>query len=204
MKILKKIDSVQLVLDLIIVFIGVTMAFLFTNYQENKKSEQQTKLILSVMDVGLDRYEELFSGFVSYHEKFNKTFRERLNAGEIQNFESDTYPSPQYPLDVITYLLTNKGYESLSPELYLKLATFSNAIQRLVYVEQKLVDASEKYTHTNLDRSKLSELYRIEQLKWANNYLKYLEIRKSTCQQLQVIISELKTLLKETYPDKIN
>ncbi len=203
-KILDRIDYVQLTLDLIIVFIGVTLAFVFTRYQEENKATQRTEQVVSLLVTGLDMYEDLFGGFVLYLEEFNAKFREKLDSGELPNFESETFPAPQYPIDAIS-LLSDQSFETLTPEVHIKLTEFSNAIRRLIYTEQKMVDASEKYTYIPKNQPfAIPELYRIEQIKWARNYLKYSEIRKRTSKELQIKSRDLRVLLEKAYPDIVN
>lgn len=192
-KLLKKINYIQLSLDLIIVFIGVTLAFVFTNYKEQQKEEKETQRIIGLLKVGFERYEELFVGFVQRHETYNESFRNDLNKGTIQNYQGVTYPSPQYPTDVISQLLINQ--RNLNTEAYVLLISFSNGIKRLIYTEEKLVENSEKYIQLPENNKDVSPVYYIEQEKWARQYLRYLDIRKSTLQELVNIIGQLKTLI---------
>ena len=199
--VLNKISYVQLLLDLIIVFIGVSLAFVFTNYQEQQKEKKQTEQVLSLLDTGLSLYEQLFEGFVSYHKNYNVEFRNKLNNNDIPNLEGILYPSPAYPIDAIS-LLTNQGYQILGPAIYVKLTEFSNAIKRLSYIEQKLVGISEKSMEINIDYFKTSKSYEEELKKWGRQYLLYLEIRKNTLNELLRKSNDLRVLLKEVYPKK--
>lgn len=198
-KLLKRVNVVQLFLDLVIVFIGVSLAFLFTNYQEEKREEKQTEQILSLLYIGLERYEQLFEGHVLYHEKYNVEFSDRLNNDDIPNIEGITYSSPAYPIDAIT-LLTDKGYEMLGSTIYVNLTAFSNAIRRLMYVDQKLVSISEKSMEMNRSDFSVPMEYQLELKKWARKYLQYLEIRKNTLKELLNKSHNLRALLEEVYP----
>ncbi|WP_299443695.1 hypothetical protein [uncultured Aquimarina sp.] len=192
----KKINHLQLILDLIIVFIGVSLAFLFTNYREQKMEEKEMTQVLSLMHIGLETYDELFEGFISYHTKFNTDFRNTLNNDQIPKIEGVTFLSPAYPINAIS-LLTDQGYEVLNPEIYVALTGFYNGIKRLMYIEQKLVNISEK--SMSLIKSNFQSIkdYQFEQKKWAKQYLIYLERRKHTLQELQSKNHNLRTLLME-------
>ncbi|NAS30744.1 hypothetical protein GTQ40_07155 [Flavobacteriaceae bacterium R38] len=195
-KISGKINYVQLVLDLIIVFIGVTLAFLFTSYQEQEKVKKQTTNLLTLFETKLDDYENLFSGFAVYLEERNQSFENRLNKNVIPNYSGVTFPSPQYPIEVID-LLNDQVYEVLDQEVYIKLSEFSNAIRRMIYTEQKLVDISEKHIQLPEHDDTLSPIYYIEQKKWAKLYLRYSKIRESTSKELVSIIGDLKKELEK-------
>ncbi|AXT19627.1 hypothetical protein D7030_09825 [Flavobacteriaceae bacterium AU392] len=192
-KVLKKINYIQLSLDLIIVFIGVTLAFVFTNYKEQQKEEKETQRVIGLLKVGIERYEGLFKGFIQRHDVYNEEFRERLNNGFVQNYQGITYPSPQYPTHVISQLLSNQ--RNLNTDAYVLLISFSNGIKRLIYTEEKLVENSEKYIQLPENTGAVSPIYYIEQEKWARQYLRYLDIRKNILQELVAIISQLKTLI---------
>lgn len=198
----KKINYLQLVVDLIIVFIGVTLAFIFTNYQDQKKQREHTKKVVQLINNDLDKYEELFGGFAIYWDSLSIDFQNNLEKGNIPNFENQTFPAPQYPIDAIN-LLTNQGFETLEPKVYIELAEYSSGIQALMYVEQKLVDASEKYTHLPKD-FEITRLQRYEQFKWAKNYLRYAKIRVRISSFLEEKSGELKNILRENYPDYLN
>lgn len=192
-KLSRKINYIQLSLDLIIVFIGVTLAFVFTNYSDQQKEEKETQRIVGLLKVGIDRYQGLFEGFIQRHDIYNEEFRERLNNGFIKNYQGITYPSPQYPTDVITQLLSDQ--RNLDTNTYVLLVSFSNGIKRLIYTEEKLVETSEKYLQLPEDRSTVSPIYYIEQEKWARQYLRYLDIRKNILKELVNIIKQLKVLI---------
>lgn len=194
----KRVNVVQLVLDLLIVFIGVSLAFLVTSYQEQRKKEKETGQILSLIDIGLNRYEKRFEGYVMYHKKYNTEFREKLNTNTLPNFATSTYPSPAYPIDAIS-LVTSQGYQILGPVIYVKLTEFSNAIQRLSYTEQKLVYISEKSMELTSVNYKTSDQYHLDQKKWARQYLLYLEVRKRILEELLQKSSDLRTLIRQAY-----
>ncbi|MDY8134539.1 hypothetical protein [Aquimarina sp. 2201CG5-10] len=197
-KMFGKISYLQLILDLIIVFIGVSLAFLFTNYREQKKEEEETKQVIELLHIGLSKYDKLFSGIISYHERYNIEFKNKLNNQEIPDFTGVIFLSPAYPINAIS-LLTDQGYKVLNPKVYIALTGFANGIQRLMYVEQKLVDISEKSTAIIRSNFKTSNEYEFEQKKWAEQYLKYLEIRKRILRELQNKNHNLRELLKELY-----
>lgn len=194
----KKINYLQLVLDLIIVFIGVSLAFLFTNYQEQKKKDKDTEQLISFLKIGLQRYDVAFNGFYSYHETYNRNFRNNLDNKIVPNINIVTFPAPAYPLDAFA-LLTKQGYRILNPEIYISLIAYTNAMERLEYIEQKLVNTSEKFTELN-NHNISPEAFYFEQNKWARLYLRYLEIRKDIIKELLDKSDELKILLQEKYP----
>lgn len=191
---IKAINFLQLFLDLLIVFIGVTLAFIFTNYQQNKLLKEDTQQMISLLEVGLVQYEQLFGGFVQYHENYNEQFRESLDSGVIPDYSDVTYPAPQYPIDVIRYILTNESYELVDPEFYVKLTQFSTALQQLMYTEEKLVQTAEKFEELSWQNGSQEKL-RESQFEIAARYLRYLEIRKNRSLELRDQAIELIKLI---------
>ena len=195
-KVFKRINFIQLILDLIIVFIGVSLAFLFTNYREQKKEEDETTQVLALIRIGLERYDELFEGFISYHSTYNARFSDKLKSNEIPNIEGVTFLSPAYPINAIS-LLSDQGYKVLDPDVYIGLTGFSNGIQRLMYIEQKLVEISEKSMQIYRDEFQTEAAYYLVQKKWAKQYLIYLIRRKKTLEELQNKNHNLRVLLNK-------
>ena len=190
-------NPVQLIVELAIVFIGVYLAFLLSNHQESANLAEARQRALALSNIGIERYEKLFSEFVAGHETNNLAFRKSLEQGEIPYFGDVTFPAPQYPIDVIKFIMTGENYELFEIGLYIPLTGYVNGMERLMYVEEKLVELSEAYrplpptSHPEYDY-----LYAIEFQK-AQRYLKYLEIRKRTCMELVERSKELATLIGE-------
>ena len=178
-----------------IVFLGVYLAFLLSNYQENRKIERESARVVTLMQVGLDHYEGLFEGFALRHETENAAFRDELNNGRIPAFwDQSFFPAPQYPIDVINFVLTKESYKVFAIEVYLPLTRFSNAMQRVMYVEEKLVRLGERYEPLPDQRDPEYERIAKQQRILAEQYWRYLEIRKSISKE---IVATVRALRKE-------
>ena len=134
--------------------------------------------------------EQLFGGFVPYHETHNAEFAAALQRGEVPDFGDTFFAAPQYPIDTINYLLTQTSYGLFSLDVYVPLTRFASGVQRMVYIEQKLVELAEQYDPAPRDDSD-----RARQRWRANRYLDYLEMRKRTSASLQQQAQQIKSLL---------
>lgn len=201
---LSKINYIQLVLDLVIVFIGVTLAFVFTNFQEQQKIDEETDQMLMLLSGGIERYERTFASFVEYHENRNAEFLEKLQNNELPSIFETYYTQPQYPIDVISFLLTNRSYQLFKPDVYLALTEFSSSLQRIMYIEEKLVELSEKYKPLPEKSDRNYELAFNEQFNLAVKYYRYLNLRKNVCEELVERARKIKTLLNENYTNPGN
>ena len=102
----KNLNFVQLFFDLLIVFIGVYMAFVFSSQREDKVQLKETKRVIALMEVGFELYESTFKNMANYHDDFNKGFKTKIDNNEIPFIADTRYPYPQYPIDVINFVLT--------------------------------------------------------------------------------------------------
>ncbi|MEQ9302324.1 MAG: hypothetical protein RJQ14_00300, partial [Marinoscillum sp.] len=142
---LSAINYVQLILDLVIVFIGVYTAFYFSEIKARNARVAEGEKVIGLLELGIDRYEKAFASFADYHETHNASFKERLDNDVIPDYSSTFYPAPQYPVDVITHILTRESYQVFSIDFYVPLTAFANALERMMYVEEKLVLLAERY-----------------------------------------------------------
>lgn len=194
---LKSINFIQLLFELIIVFCGVYLAFVFSSYQESKTLAKESERVVALMMVGVERYEKLFEGFAQRHEIVNAEFRSDLEQNLIPNFSEAYYPAPQYPIDVINFVLTKESYKVFAIKVYIPLTGFSNAIQRLMYVEEKLVSISEQYEPLPVTGDPDYQRIANQQRLHAQRYLNYLETRKNISLELVQRSRELSKLLGE-------
>ncbi len=174
----------KILLELLIVFVGVYAAFMLNNYQAERQAVRDRGHVIELLRVGLDRYEQLFGGFVQRHENINPQFRAALDRSELPEFGDAFYPAPQYPIEMIDHLVTEQSYGVFSVDVYVPLISFQNALRRLMYVEEKLVQlsaASEPLPPADhADRA----WAQARQKQRAERYYAYLEIRKRTSQEL--------------------
>ena len=183
----------SLFVEMVIVFMGVYLAFLLSNYQENRKVERESARVVALMQVGLDHYEGLFEGFAQLHETENAAFRDELNNGRIPEFWNRSYfPAPQYPIDVINFVLTKESYKVFAIDVYLPLTRFSNAMQRVMYVEEKLVTLGERYEPLPDQNDPQYERVAKQQRILAEKYWRYLEIRKAISKEIVATVRALK------------
>ncbi len=180
----KELSPVIVLLEFFIVFIGVYLAFLFTEYENELERERDRTQVLQIFEFGLDLYDRRFENVIGYHQKYNKQFEHTLKEGGIPDFSAVTYPAPQYSPEVITLLLSNEGFKVFDFSVYLPMTQYANAMERLTYVEEKLVTLSEKYEPLPPpDDRDYSRVVR-QQKTLAYTYLRYLNIRASIAKEL--------------------
>lgn len=192
----KSISFAGLFLELVIVFSGVYLAFLLSNYQKDKQIAQEGERVIALVQVGIGQYQELFEGFALYHERVNTQFRTELENNTIPDFSRTFYPAPAYPIDVINFILTKESYEIFTLDVYVPLIEFANAVQQLMYVEEKLVMLSEKYEPIPSSNSQDYDRITNQQRHYAVLYLEYMEIRKNIATRLSTRAKKLAELFE--------
>ena len=173
----------RIAVELLIVFVGVYAAFLLDDYRQQRVSRADHERVAALLRVGVARLGEVFANIESYHADYNASFRERLEAGEVPDFGRTHYPAPQYPIDVIGYVLNRQTYGQFALEDYVPLTEFASAVQRLMYVEEKLVQLAERY----VPEAALADddVRRRAQLRYdAERFLVYLDMRQRTAGDL--------------------
>ncbi len=143
--IIRRLDLVAIAVELLIVFIGVYLAFLLAQFDQGRRTDDRRDRVLDLLREGVVYYEDLFAGFVLYHNTHNASFREDLENGLIQDYSEQSYVAPQYPIEVVNYLITSESFDVFDVELYLPLTNYANALERIMYVEEKLTRLAEGY-----------------------------------------------------------
>ena len=80
---LRSLNPAQLVIELVVVFLGVYLAFLFSSFRANAERLKETEKAIELIEIGIDRYEMLFEQFIIGHQNRNTAFRESLAKNEI-------------------------------------------------------------------------------------------------------------------------
>jgi|GEM_PF-3441141 len=187
----RSINFLQLFFDLIIVFIGVYAAFIFSNHRLEQQKRAEAEKVMSLMKVGIERYEKLFNGIVSYHDEYNRNFEEKLKIGEIISYDNVVYAQPQYPIDVIDNVITKESYQVFTLDIYLPLVQFTNGVKRLMSVEENLERLAGEYEEIpNPSHPRYDEIKR-EQIKNAKRYLIFNRMRRNISLKLASAASQI-------------
>lgn len=194
-EIVKRLDFVAIAVELLIVFIGVYLAFLLAQFDQGRRMDERRDRVLGLLKEGVVYYEELFSGFVLYHDSHNASFREDLDKGVIQDYADQTYVAPQYPIEVVNYLITSESFDVFDAELYLPLTSYANALERIMYVEEKLTELAEGFNPAAASSD--DPVLRESQLQNAARYLRYMDLRRSISGELARKSSELLALIDD-------
>lgn len=187
---LKALNPVAIGVELLIVFIGVYLAFALQEARENRILEDRKESVLMLLKDGLVQFERLFGGYVLYHETENAGIRQTLEQGELPYFGGQFYAAPQYPIKTINYVTTNESFDVFDLELYLPLSSYANRIQQMMAVEAELSALGGRYLPVAPEDPRFAE-----QMQHARRYYQFMEARKGIAADLAERSRELIALL---------
>lgn len=186
-----ELNPLAIGVELLIVFVGVYLAFLLSQYQETRKLDDKRETVISLLADGIGRYEGLFEGFAQYHEGRNAEILAELRGGQIPDMSNVAYAAPQYPSDAIDYVLTNESFDVFELELYVPLASFANRIKQLTSVEAELTELGNRYVRVDRTSPRYAEMYQL-----GVRYHHYMEFRRSISADLAGRAAELLALIE--------
>ncbi|MBO6574218.1 MAG: hypothetical protein JJ896_02280 [Rhodothermales bacterium] len=189
---LKALNPVAIVVELLIVFVGVYLAFALTEARENRLMEERRQVVLELLREGLVRFESAFEGYAQFHGTTNPQVLAQLRSGEVPYFGDQLYVAPQYPIETIDYVLTDESFDVLDLEVYVPLSQYANRFRQVMYVEESLTRIAEQYVPASA-----GDPHYARQMQLAQRYYRLLESRRT----ISANIAELSRQLLEVLPE---
>ncbi len=134
-----------LFLELLIVFIGVYLAFVFQSYAEDKKIHKEREKVLVGLKLELEEFRTSFGQFADFQQNKVEEWDSLFNINEVGNYYGWRYIEPQYNFMIIEYALDQKGTEIVSFDLYDKLSRLYGEIKKLEHVERLMTTLGMRY-----------------------------------------------------------
>lgn len=161
-KLFKVGDKIRwLALELVVVFIGVYLAFLFQSFNEGRKNENEREKVL----VSLKKEVEKFRISSPLNANGQRTqlnkWREALKEGEVVEFDNWRFLEPQYNFQVIEYAINLQGTEIVEFELYEAISELYRQIKQLEHAERRMTERSDQYNLIPEGLSEKSENYQV-------------------------------------------
>ncbi len=150
-----------LALELLVVFIGVYLAFLFQSYTEHRKNNNERQKVLVSLKKEVEKFR--ISAPLNAGGQRNRlaVWREAYQKGEVVPFDNWRFLEPQYNFQVIEYAMNLQGTEIIEFELYEALSELYRQIKQLEHAERIMTNRSGQYNLIPDDLSKNSETYKV-------------------------------------------
>lgn len=140
-KLFKVPDKIKwLTLELLVVFVGVYLAFLFQSYSENQKIDQEKNKVLVSLKKELEQFRMDFPGNAAYQKSVLKDWDSLIKINQQPDYYNWRYLEPQYNFKVIEYAINTEGTDILDFELYEGLLNLYGDITKVQNAEAVMTD----------------------------------------------------------------
>lgn len=140
-KLFKVPDKIKwLSLELLVVFVGVYLAFLFQSYSENNKIDQEKYKVLVSLKKELEQFRMDFPGNAAYQKSVLKDWDSLIKINQQPDYYNWRYLEPQYNFKVIEYAINTEGTDILDFELYEGLLNLYGDITKVQNAEAVMTD----------------------------------------------------------------
>lgn len=134
-----------LFLELLIVFVGVYLAFLFQSYAEDRKVGDEKKKVLVSLKLELETFRVSFPGFSEYQFNKVKEWDSLFRIQEVSDYYSWRYLEPQYNFQIIEYALNQEGTDIIDFALYEELSSLLGRIKQLEHAERLMTEFANRH-----------------------------------------------------------
>ena len=134
-----------LFLELLVVFIGVYLAFLFQSYAEGNKMDKEKEKVLVGLKLELEEFRTSFNRFADFQENKVKEWDSLFTINKVANYYGWRYIEPQYNFMIIEYALDLKGTDVVDFDLYDGLSKIYGEIKKLEHTERLMTELGMKY-----------------------------------------------------------
>jgi len=171
-----------LILELIIVFLGVYLAFLFQSYNENQKVASEKDKVMVGLKEDLEYFRVFFPGFISTTENHIAEWDGLIAEGKYIDFSSWRFIQPQYDYKVVEYAL-NADAEVIDFELNSALAQLYLELEKLQQAEALITETASRYRAIPADAERTTQI----QLEHQNNLLNLKRMRNRTQDRVNIM-----------------
>lgn len=132
-------------LELLIVFVGVYLAFVLQAYSETQKNKKEQEKVLMSLKLELEAFRISFPEFADFHQNVVDEWDSLFAIRKVGNFFSWRYLEPQYNFSVLEYAINTEGSEIISFELFESLSEMYQNIKRLEHAERFITEMGHHY-----------------------------------------------------------
>lgn len=135
-----------LTLELLVVFIGVYLAFLFQSYNENARVAKEREKVFSSLKSELEFFRVQMPGRSGYTLNRWGELKKIESQKRYTDFSDWRFLEPQYGYQVIEYAINLQSSDIVDFELYDKLQALYATIKRLEHAERLMMQMAQRHT----------------------------------------------------------
>ena len=177
-----------LLLELVIVFLGVYLAFLFQNYSENQKLKSEKEKIMIGLKDDLEYFRIFFPGLSSGMKGTIAEWEDLIENDTYRDFSSWRFIQPQYDYTVIEYAL-NADAEVVDFDMNSNLSKLYTELEKLRQAEELITEIALNYKAIPPNLERTPEV----QIIHANNLLNLKRLKNRAIDRVRIMdrIAEL-------------
>lgn len=127
-------------LELLVVFVGVYLAFELNNFSENQKVRNEKDKVMTSLKHELDVIGISFGDMGNYQKAIANEWDSLLRMDKITDFHNWRYIQPQYNYAVLEYAIDTRDTRIINFELYEKLIKIHREIKKLEFTENLMTE----------------------------------------------------------------
>lgn len=135
------------ILELLIVFVGVYMAFLFQSYGEARKEERERQRIFAALKTELEFFRVIMPGRAGYSRRVYRELSEVREQGKYRDFSGWRFLEPQYKYQMIEYAINHQNSNIIDFETFQLLQKFYTNLKRLEQAERLMMEMAQRYKY---------------------------------------------------------
>ncbi len=167
-----------LILELLIVFVGVYLAFLFQSYSEQGKIDKEKEKVLVSLKLELEEFRTSFPRFADYQKEMVEEWDSLFAINKLGTYYTWRYLEPQYNFKVIEYAINQEGTDVIDFELYESLSKLHAEIKQLEQAERYMTQIGFDHVNIPLSMDENSQQYRIMYNQNRFNFYKFIDFAK--------------------------
>ncbi|MEM6298663.1 MAG: hypothetical protein AAF740_08255 [Bacteroidota bacterium] len=190
LKRIKSSKALTYFIELLIVFVGVYLAFVLNKSQEAQKVENERVRVLTALKYELEKLRLFVPMGANYMEEKLAEWNQAAENDSIADFYSWRYLEPQYNYQIMEYALNNQEPDVVSLELYTELSKAYTIIRHLEQAERRMTAFADQFKNMPKTLDKESNEYKTRR---ADNFFYFYKFR-SAAYDRKNILAELESV----------
>ncbi|MEO9869885.1 hypothetical protein [Ekhidna sp.] len=151
---------IWVLIDLIIVVMGVYIAFLIQSSANDQKDKREQMKVLSGLKYELEEFRILFPGRSSYANNLVQRWKSSERNEQYIDFSDWIFIEPQYSYQIVKYAVELENADIIDFQLFNVIQNLYNSIKSLEHTDRLVMETSRKYRRLHDDMSGAEKLNR--------------------------------------------
>ena len=151
--------SGKLLLDLFVVIIGVSAAFMLSNMKEDRQTSAERHKTMSSLKTELETMNKIFPLMSNYQKDRLLEWDSLIKINQVGDFYTYRYIQPQYNYEVLTYALEARDTDIVDFVLHEQLLKIHKQLKMLEATENYMTDLALRYQPSSSEQIAATNLF---------------------------------------------